>query len=134
MMKERRNRPVPKNRRGVRWSEEEKAEALDLLREGYSYYAVAKMTGLSDSHLAIKFPGYGRKPNGAPEDYVQFHIPEDKLPVVEQLLDDGHSLVDVSRETGVSINHMYANYPQFAYTRSEIAAVAHWKRRHLQDS
>lgn len=128
------SRPKPANRRGYRWSQEEKEYALSLLEQGLSYYSVAKETGLSDSHLALKFPGYGRRPHGAPEDYVQFAIPDDKLLIVEKLLADGLSLAEVARASKVNINHLYANYPNYAYTPSEVAAVAHWKRHHIQDS
>lgn len=113
-----------------RWTEEQKAEALALLKTGLSYYRTAKITGLSDTQLALKFPGYGKESTHHKhiEGYVQFQIPPEKQDWVDELLASGLSLAEVAREAGVNVNHLYARYPEYAYTTAQTAKLANWKR------
>lgn len=100
-----------------------KAEAM--LREGLPYRRVAKILGLTDTHLAMKLPGYGKQSTKYGPNYKQFHIPEDKRPEVEAMLVEGYSAAEVSRKTGVNVGHIRIRYPEALYSATESAYVGH---------
>lgn len=112
------------------WTDEQKAEALALLQTGLSYYKVGKITGLSDTNLAVKFPGYGRKPRRKGPHKPQFYMSPEKKAEVESLLEDGLSIAEVARAAKVNVNHLYAKYPDYTYTKTQVAKLANWSRTH----
>lgn len=112
--------PYKKRKRGDKWDDELLAEIDRLLTEGHSYYRVGKMLGVGDRHVAIRFPGRGKKPKGVPEGYQQFYIDPETKAKCQELFDEGHCINLVHRRTGVPTDTLYARFGQYAYTPSQM--------------
>lgn len=83
-----------------------------LLKGGVSYRETARQTGTHARTIAIYFPGYGKR--AAPAQ--QFYLSPEARAQAEAIGEEGGSIADIVRATGLNRAYVRANYPQYAYT------------------
>lgn len=115
--------------RTEKYSPERVALYERYLKDGLPYRQVAMRFGVSEQRLAVVLPGYGGVYSHGGHAYVQFHILPETRVQVEAMLDRGYSLAEVSREFDVKIEHLYAHYPQYAYTPQQSSRLSNLRRR-----
>lgn len=108
-------RQIPEYRTQVRSTEQERTEALALLRAGYNYAEAAAGVGFSEASVREWHPGYGDR-NKA----TRLTVPQALQ--AERLLKDGASYEDTAETVGCSPTTLRYRFPDYGWTKAQNGA------------